>query len=63
MSEYFEQKNMKIAKRAHAFKGYANFCNVKILNYFNSELQLKDTASAIKNKLKYLLFELRKSKL
>ena len=50
---------MKITKQAHAFKGYASSYNVEILNSFNPELQLKDTESAIKNKLKELLTELR----
>ena len=42
---------MKITKRELAFKGYASFCHVEILNSFNPELQLKDTESAIKSKL------------
>ena len=45
-------------KQAHDFKGYASTYNVEILNSFDSELQLKDTESAIKNKLKTLLPEL-----
>ena len=45
------EKNIKIAKRADAFKGYASSYNVEILNSFNPELQLKDTESAIKSKL------------
>ena len=40
-------ENVKI-KQAHAFKSYASFYNTKILNSFNTELQLKDTESAIK---------------
>ena len=36
---------------------------IEILNSFNPELQLKDTYSAIKNKLKKLLTELRGFKL
>ena len=44
------EKNVKITKRAHAFKGFASSCNVEILNSFNPELQLKDTESAIKKK-------------
>ena len=39
-------------KRSHAYKGYASN-NVDILNSFNPELQLKDTESASRNKLKY----------
>ena len=46
-------------KRSHAQKGYASTFNVKILDSFNSELQLKDTESAIKKKLIYLLSKLR----
>ena len=46
-----KEKNVKITKRSHAFIGYASFYNV--------EVQLKDTASAIKNKLKDLLSELK----
>ena len=43
---------LKIRKRAHAFKGFASSYNVDILNSFNSELQLKDTESAIRVKLR-----------
>ena len=43
-------------------KGYANCYNVNFLNSFNSELELKDTESAIKNKLKKLLAELKEFK-
>ena len=53
------EKNVKITRRVHDFKGYANLYNVKILNSFNPELQLKDTESAIKNKLKNILTELK----
>ena len=48
-----KRKRKKITKRAHAFKRFASFYDVEILNSFNSELQLKDSESAIKNKLKY----------
>ena len=53
------EKNIKITKTEHAFKGFASTCNVEILNSFELELQLKDTESAIKNKGKKLLSELR----
>ena len=43
---------LKIRKREHAFKGFASSYNVDILNSFNSELQLKDTESAIRVKLR-----------
>ena len=45
-----------------AFKVYASSYNVEILNSFNPELQLKDTKSAIRNKLIDLLFELKSFK-
>ena len=48
---------MKV-KRGQTFKGCASSYDVEILNSFNSGLQLKDTGSAIKNKLKKLLINL-----
>ena len=39
---------MKITKWGYAFKGFASTYNVEIINYFNHELQLKDTESGIK---------------
>ena len=49
-SNFFERKkdykNAKITKRPHA---YASIYSVKILNFFNPELQLKDAESTIKN--------------
>ena len=45
------EKNLKITKQKHAFEGFESTYNVKILNAFNPELQLKDTESAIKLKL------------
>ena len=39
-------------KRVHAFKDFASSYNIDILNFFNPELQLRDTESAIRNKLK-----------
>ena len=45
--------------RSLAYKGYASTYNVDILNSFNPELQLQNTESAIKNKLKDLLYEVR----
>ena len=42
------KKNVRITQPAHAFKGYVSSYNVKILNSFNPELQLKDTKSTIK---------------
>ena len=53
------EKNIKIAKQEHAFRGYASTYNVKILNSFNPELQLKDTESEIKSKLIDLLTQLK----
>ena len=50
---------MRITKREHTFKGFASTYNIESLNYFNPELQIKDTEYAIKNKLKKLLSQLR----
>ena len=44
---FLSEKNVKITKRAHFFKGYASSCNVEDLNSFNPKVQLKDTESAI----------------
>ena len=52
MKDFRTKKNIKITKREHEFRGFASTFNVEILNSFNPELQLKDTESAIKNKLK-----------
>ena len=52
-------KKYKNKKREHAFKGLASTYNVEVLNFFSPELQLEDIESAIKNKLKKLLSELR----
>ena len=56
---FLNKKNMRITKREHTFKGFASTYNVESLNSFNPELQIKDTESAIKNKLKKLLSQLR----
>ena len=52
---FLNGKNLKITKQAHAFKGFASPYNVEIFNYFNPELRLKYTESAIKNKIIDLL--------
>ena len=44
-------------KRFYTYKVYAGTCNVEILNSFNPELEIKDTESAIRNKIKDLLTE------
>ena len=49
--KFLIEKNVKITKQEHAFKAYVSTYNFEILNYFMSELQLKDTESAIKSKL------------
>ena len=53
------QKNVKVTKRAHAFKGYASSYNVETLNFFNAELQLKDNESVIKSNLTELVTQLK----
>ena len=63
MRIFFNKKTIKLTKREHAFKGPASNYNVEILNSFNPELQLKDTESAMKNKLKKLLSKFRGFKL
>ena len=63
MWQLFGQKNTKIGKHTHAFKGYASSYNFDILNYFNPELQLKDTESGIRNRLIEILTELKSFKL
>ena len=47
-----DEKNLKITKRAHAFKGSANSCNYEVLNACDPEIHLKNAESTIKNKLK-----------
>ena len=39
---FLNEKNVKITKQAHAFKGYASSYNVEIFNSFDPELQIKD---------------------
>ena len=46
---------MKITKQVHSLKGFASSYNVKVLNSFDPELQLKDTESAVKNKVKNIV--------
>ena len=53
------EKRGKITKQMHAFKGYPSSYHVSVLNYFNRELQIKYTESGIKNKIIYLLTELK----
>ena len=49
---FLNEKNIKITKREHAFKGLGNTYDIAILIFLNPELQLKDNKSAIENKLK-----------
>ena len=58
-SKIFWTKKKKITNREHVLKCFASTYNVEVLNSFNPELQLKDTESTIKSKLKKLLSELR----
>ena len=55
----FSQKYAKISKPTHDFKGYTRSYQVEILDSFNLKLQIKDTESAIKDKLIKLLAKLR----
>ena len=54
-----DHKNETIRKRYHTYRGYAITYSTDIFNSFNPKLHLKNTKSAIKNKLKYLLSEYR----
>ena len=56
---FLNEKNIKLTKRGHAFKGYTRTYNVKIRNSFNLEIQFKDTDSTIRNKLIELLTQLK----
>ena len=55
----FWTENVKIRKQIYAFKGYVSSHKVESLNYFNPELQLKDTEPSIKSKLIDLLAQLK----
>ena len=54
-----DHKNETIRKRYHTYRGYAVTYSADIFNSFNPKLQLKNTKSAIKNKLRYLLSEFK----
>ena len=56
---FLNEKNSKITKQTHALKAYASAYSAEILNSFNSEPELKDTESTIKNKLMDLFSELK----
>ena len=47
-----QKSSKKPTKPVHSFQNYAYIYKVEILNSFNPELQLKNTESVIKNKLK-----------
>ena len=57
------KQNVKITKQLYAYRGYASTYNVEISNLVNPELQVIDAESAIKNKLRNGLYELRVFKL
>ena len=44
IENFLNERNIKIMKQAHAFKGYASSYNVEIFNSFDPELQIKDNA-------------------
>ena len=48
----FWMKKIRLTKQGHAFKVYTSSYNAEIWNLFNTELQFKDTESAIKSKLR-----------
>ena len=53
------EKDIKVTNWSHTYKSYVSTYDFEILNSFNGELQLKDTKSAIKNKLIDLWPELK----
>ena len=53
--KFLSQKTVNITKREHEFKGFASTYDVEILNSFNAEVQIKDSESVIKSKLRELL--------
>ena len=54
--KFLKEKNVKITKQEHAFKGYASSYNIDILNSFISKLHLQ---YGIKSKLTELLSQLK----
>ena len=54
-----KKKKAKIIKRFHAYKSFASTYSPEIFNYFNHQLQFKDTEHAIRNNLIDLLTELK----
>lgn len=54
----FEWKKSKITKWSRAFKGYASTYGVKILNYFNSELEPKESTKKEKGIIKQYITRL-----
>ena len=56
---FLNEKNVKVTKPEHAFKGFASSYNVEILNSFYPELQLKDAESAIESEVVELLTQLK----
>ena len=56
---FLNEKNPKITKQTHAYKGYARFYNVEISNSFNPELQFKDPENATKIEITNLFSELK----
>ena len=59
---FLNEKNVKITKGSHAYKGYTSTYSVKTFHSFNPQLQHKDTEFAIKNKLIDLLPKLKRFK-
>ena len=63
MWKFFERKKCKNNKTSTCFQILCKFLTCWSFNFFNTELQLKDTECAITNKLKKLLTEFREIKL
>ena len=58
-TNFFDEKNTKITKQSHAYKGYASCSSVRISNNVNTDLQLKDAEYGIRNSLIDLVTRLK----
>ena len=58
-TNFFDEKNTKITKQSHTYKGYASCSSVRISNNVNTDLQLKDAEYGIRNSLIDLVTRLK----
>lgn len=63
MSNFFLMKqSAKATKQSHAYKAYTTTYNAAVLNSFDPEVQPKNADFAIRNKLNYSFFLVKKIK-